>query len=192
MPRMKWAEDFDDLPEDWDDDGFEPYDGPEPPGNKVLNGEVKRMWTKEFSSGNEGLVVLFEAGGNTGDREKYNGWSTFERIPLIPSMNWKYGPLLEALGITLRDVKAKTQIEDDEDNVGFPIKRIGNLKFPKAVSVITKREQNGDVSEARAGKFAAATKRTKSSSSKTTSAKARSRRAAEADEYDDDDDDPPF
>jgi hypothetical protein len=189
VPRMKWGADFDELPDDWEESDFEPYDGPEPPSNKLLNGEVKKMWAATFSSGNEGIVALFEAGGNTGDREKYNGWSTFERIPLIPSMNWKYGPLLEALGITLEDVKRRTVVEDEDDNVGTPIKKIGKLTFPKACAVITKREKNGDEVEARAGKFAAVSK--KSKSAKATSAKARSRRAADEDD-DEYDDDPPF
>lgn len=177
MPRMKWGADFDELPEDWKDSDFEPYDGPTPPSNKLLNGEVKKMWAATFASGNEGVVVLFEASGNTGEKEKYNGWSTFERIALIPSQNWKYGPLFEALGITLQDVRAKTVVAEEDDNVGTPIKKIGMLKFPKACAVITKREGTGNDVEARAGKFAAVTK------------KARSRRAAEDDI---DEDDVPF
>jgi hypothetical protein len=183
MPRMKWGID-DDLPEDWEESDFEPYDGPEPPANKLLNGEVKKMWAATFSSGNEGLVVLFQADGNRGDRAKYDGWSTWERIPLIASMNWKYGPLLEALGITLDDVKRRTVVAEEDDNVGTPIIKIGKLKFPKACSVITKREKNGDDFEARAGKFAA------SITKKAVSSKARSRRVSEDDDELEDDDVP--
>lgn len=179
MPRMKWGADFDELPDEWEDNDFEPYDGPIPPSNKLLNGEVKKMWAATFNSGNEGLVILFEASGNTGDNDKYNGFSTFERIALTPNMAWKYGPLLEALGITLDDVKSKTLVAEDDDNVGTPIKKIGIMKLPKACAIITKREKYEGETQAKAGKFAAITK------------KARSRRASSM-AGDEDEDDAPF
>jgi hypothetical protein len=181
MPRMKWGADFDELPEDWDESDFTEYDGPVPPSKKLLKGEAKKMWAATSSSGNEMLVVLFEASGNKGENEKYNGWSTFERIPLIPKMNWKYGPLLEALGVTLDDVKRKTLVAEEDDNVGTPIKKIGAMKLPKAMAVITKREKYEDETRAIAGKFASAVTK-----------KSRSRRAADEDEDEYEDDDVPF
>lgn len=179
MPKMKWGADFDELPEDWEDsEGFEPYEGPVPPANKLLRGSIKKMWAGESSSGNDKLVVLFEAEGNTGENAKYNGWSTFDHIALTPGSNWRYGPLLEVLGVTLRDVKSKTLVAEDDDNVGTPIKRIGTAKFPASCGVITKSEGRGDEREARVGKYSAISK------------KAKSRRAAEEEDGLDDDDVP--
>lgn len=180
MPRMKWGADLDELPVEWEESDFEPYDGPLPPANKLLNGEVKKMWAAVSEAGNDMLIALFEASGNTGDKEQYNGWSTFERIALTPKMAWKYGPLLEALGITLQDVHKNTIVAKEDDNVGTPIRKIGTLKFPKACSVVTKRETYEGERQAKAGKFAAVTKK----------AKARSRRAAQDDDELEDDDVP--
>lgn len=193
MPRMKWGSaDFDELPEEWDEQDFEPYEGPTPPANKLLNGTVKKMWASESKQGNDMIVVLFEAAGNTGDREQYNGWSTFDRIALTPGSAFRYGPLLEIMGVSLRELQTKTVVSDDEENLGLPILKVGMRKIPFDCAVITKSENYDGERQAKVGKYAAASKK-RAKSSGSSSKKTRSRRARDED-YDDefDDDDVPF
>lgn len=178
MPRMKWGADFDELPEEWDESDFVEYDGPVPPKNTLLNGEAKKVWAATSKKGNDMLVVLFEASGNTGSKKQYNGWSAFDYITLTPDTAFRYGPFLEVIGATLNDVKAKTLVADEDDNVGTPVKRIGTAKFPKPCAVITKRERYDDETVAKVGKYAALAKKAKS-------------RAADEDD-DEEDDDTPF
>lgn len=207
MPRMVWGDEdvFDELPDEWDDDGFEPYDGDPPPANIVLRGIIKNIWTAEFSSGNEGLKVLFEAADNAGDRAEYDGWSSWENIAFTPGSAFRYGPLFELLGVTLRDVKTKTVVSE-EDNVGQPVMKIGTFKMPKdglPCKVTTKVEKDGDV---RVGKFFAddgederrpsrkstARNGRKAPAAKSSKARATSRRRARDDDDDYDDDDVEF
>jgi hypothetical protein len=186
MPRLKWNDvDFDELPEEWDDDGYEPYDGEQPPAGTLLNGEIDRMWYKEFSSGSKGFVVSFKADGNTGSREEYNGWGTLDNIVLQDNTAFRYGPLLEVLGITLDDVQRRTQTEDDEDQIGLPITRIGKVKLPVACSIITKNEKYEGERRAKVKTYAEVTKRAKAAG------KATKRRRTRDDE-DEHEDDVPF
>lgn len=144
MPKMKWGDDFDELPEEWEESDFQPYDGDEPPGNIVLKGAIERVWATTFKSGSQGFKSVFKASGNTGDRAKYNGWSCWDNIIMLPQNAWRYGPWLQVLDVTLRDVKLKTILAADDDNVGTPVVRIGTTKFAKPVScsIRTKREQS--------------------------------------------------
>jgi len=175
---MKWGDDFDELPEDYDGSDFEPYDGEEPPGNMVLRGEVKKLWTKTSSNGNPMLVALFQAEGNEGKRAQYDGWSCFDNIPLLPNTAFRYMPFLESFGLTLADLRRKTVVDDGEDNVGTPVLKIGTKKFPAPASITTKRE-----------KYEGET-RTKVNNWMASSTKKTSRRAAEADEEEYEDDTP--
>lgn len=193
MPKMVWddADAFDDLPEEWDESDFEPYDGDEPPANTVLQGEIKKIWALTFGTGSQGFKVLFEAARNTGDREQYNGWSSFDNIVFTPGNAWRYGPLLETLGVTLRDVKMKTVTEKTEDNVGLKILRIGTVKLEDgfSCSVLTEREK-GD------GEYGPRTRVRKymeaKQERKTSRTKAKATRRRQRDEDEDDDDDVPF
>lgn len=187
MPRLRWSDvDFDDLPEEWDESGFEPYDGDQPPAGTVLNGEIDRMWYAVFSSGKEGLKVSFKAKGNRGDKEEYDGWGCLDNVSLQPNTAFRYGPLLEVLGITLDDLRRYTVVADDDDQIGTPIIKIGKVKFPVPCSIITKSEKYDGERLAKVKTYAEALKRTKSSGGKV-SRQRRRRTRDEDDEFDDDD-----
>jgi hypothetical protein len=184
MPKLRWSDvDWDDLPDEWEESEFEPYDGDQPPSGTLLNGEIDRMWYKTFSSGNVGFVVSFKAKGNRGDKEEYDGWSCLDNIVLQSNTAFRYGPLLEVLGITLDDVRRRTVTEEDEDQIGLPIVKIGTTKLPVACSIITKIEKYEGERRAKVKTYSELSKRAKASGSKASSR----RRAAMAGEEDDDD-----
>lgn len=181
MPRMKWGDEFDELPEEYDGGDFEPYDGEEPPAKTVLRGQVKKLWITESKQGNRMLKVLFEAGGNQGKRAEYDGWSVWDQIPLLPNCAFRYMPFLESLGLTMDDLKRRCAIAQEEDNVGTPVLKIGTVKFPANISVSTKREKSEDYGTS-----------TRVQTYMETKVKKTSRRAAEDVSGDEDDDDVPF
>jgi hypothetical protein len=162
MAKMKWGSDV-----NWrelnnaeyteDDGGFEAYDGPMPPANTVLEGNIEKMWATESSTGNKMIKVLFVANENAGEKKKYNGCQIWENVLFsLPQMKWKWQPWLDALGISLRDLKDKTLVEDEESNQGYQVIRIGTVKFAKPfpVRVKTKLERDPEYgTQVRAGKF---------------------------------------
>lgn len=147
MPRMKWANSFDGLPDDPDDwsDGTEDYDGPEPKGNLVLSGDITKMWATTSQAGNDMIKVLFVASGNTDDRKKYNGWVCFDNITFADNMAWRYGPFLDVLDVGLADVERRTVV-GEEENPGFPILKIGPLSLKRPISgrIKTKIERSAE------------------------------------------------
>jgi len=185
MPRMKWndPDEFNELPEEWDDNGQ--YAGEDPPPNTVLNGIIKKMWATQSSAGNKMLKVLFEADGNSGKKEEFDGWGTFDNIPLTPKCAFRYGPLLEVMGVSLDDVRKRMAVGEEDERNGFPILKIGAAKIPVSCAVKTKSENSEDYGlSIRVGTYMESVKKAKSSST--------SRRRSKRDEDEDDDEDTPF
>lgn len=142
MPKMKWGDnepDWDELDDaEYTEGGdFPRYDGPIPPKNTILHGSLKKAWAVDSQAGNKMFKVIWEAEGNTGDKKKYNGLSIWENVVWTPQTKFRWQPWLDALGISLRDVRQRTVTAEDEDNVGLPIIRINKLKFPVDIRVVT-------------------------------------------------------
>lgn len=142
MPKMKWGDNFD--PDALDDEeydpdeegGFEPYEGPIPPKNVILKGSIKKLWALESGTGNPMFKALFEAGGNTGEKAKYNGLPIWENIVWVPQNKWRWQPWLDAVGIpNAKTVQARTITAEDDDNVGTPVLKVGKVQFNKPVPV---------------------------------------------------------
>lgn len=198
MPKMRWsdAEAFDELPEDWEESEFEPYDGDEPPPNIALRGVIKKIWCVQFSTGSDGLKVLFEAANNSGEREEYDGWGTFDNIVFSPGSAFRYGPFLELLGISLRDVR--NAVVGEEDNTGYPLLKAGTFKMP-ADGVPCKIRTKAENSEEYGRSIKVATylpdepdKRRAKTKTSSTRTKAKSRTATSRRRRDEEEDDEPF
>lgn len=117
MPRVKWgvgAEDVDDFDRD---SQFKPYAGPEP-RNGVYAWKIKVF---KFAAGGRGklpqmrpgLELVPRAGFNEG---KYAGYFIMDFIPVSDKTQFRYVPLLDALGVTGREFETAT-ITDEEGNI---------------------------------------------------------------------------
>lgn len=119
---------------EYSDSDFQDYDGEVPPIGTELIGYVKRMWwtrtaVKPDGSGDDPMLkILWVSDENEGDEEEYNGLPVWLNAPLIASAKFRWAPFLDCYGLTLRDIKSKTYVEDTEDQNGAPIERIGNWK----------------------------------------------------------------
>lgn len=156
MAKMKWDDDIDWKglnDEEYSDDGdFEPYDGPEPPANTLLDGEIKKIWLAESSTGNMMFKVLFEAGEDT----DYAGCPIWDNVVFTsPQAKFRWQPFLDAVGISLKEIKAKTIVGED-DNVGTVVEKIGKVDFPCEIRVRTAVEKKGEYKgQLRVGKWLA-------------------------------------
>lgn len=186
MARMRWSQDvnWDELEsEAYNPDEFEDYDGPLPPHNMILAGVVRKMWATTSSAGDEMIKVLFVAAGNEGEREVYNGAPLWDNISFtLPQVKFRWQPWLDALGVTLADLKSKTIVGDEEDR-GDVIEKIGRVNFagktPVAARVKVVREKYNDEAQAKVGKWLPP------------AMDADDADADEADDWDDEDDEPP-
>jgi hypothetical protein len=152
VPKLKASEftfDEDELEnaEYSDDEGFvSTYEGEDPPAGIILCGYARKMWLSESSSGADMLVVAFDADENDGDYEEYNGWSTLDYETLQANTKFKWKPFIDALGLTLKDIKNKMYTEDTAEKLGDVVEKIGTWK-PGAENdgawarVLTKREE---------------------------------------------------
>lgn len=160
MAKLK-AEDYgsfdpDELDVEWDDtDDYEPYDGELPKTGTLLSGYVKKMWWTFSSNDNAMIKVLWIADGNTGKTAEFNGLPVWDQIVFTPKAAFRYGPFLQVLGITLRDVFKKMDVADEDDNQGAPINKIAKL-IPgedAVCGVITKKEKYEGDWRVKVGKF---------------------------------------
>jgi hypothetical protein len=160
MAKMKWEDDIDwrglDAEEYDEDSSFDEYDGPTPPANTLLDGDIKKIWLAESSTGNMMFKVLFEAADNEGDNKEYDGCPIWDNVVFTsPGAKFRWQPWFNALGISLKDVKTKT-IVGEEDSVGTVVEKIGKVDFTEGVpirvrtSVEKKGEYKGQV---RVGKW---------------------------------------
>lgn len=146
MPKMKWGDnepDWDELDDaEYNEGGdFPRYEGPIPPKNKILRGSIKKVWATESQAKSQMFKVLWEAEGNTGDLKQYDGLTIWENVVWLPQTKFRWQPWLDALGISLRDVRQRTITAEDDDNVGTPVLRINKLKFPADIRIVTDRDQ---------------------------------------------------
>ncbi len=71
-------------------------------------------------------------------------------------MKFKWQPWLDANGISLRDIKAKT-ITGEEESQGDVVDKIGNAVFPAPARILTDVEKKGEYKgQPRVGKWLAA------------------------------------
>jgi hypothetical protein len=147
MPKLRWDADGEEPDwgamedEEYEEGGdFAPYEGPQPPKNTLLSGDIKKVWVVSSQAGNRMFKVLWEAARNTGDKEKYNGLAIWENVVWTTPAKFKWQPFLDGLGITLRAVQKATITAEDEDNVGLPVERINKLRFPAPLRVLTDSE----------------------------------------------------
>lgn len=159
MAKMKWDNDIDWRglhEEEYDESGedFEPYDGPIPPKGTILRGVVKKVWATSSQAGDSMFKALFVAEGNEGNKAKYDGLPIWDNVNwTLPQCKFMWQPFFNTLNVTLKDVKLKTQIEDDDDNVGTPVTRIGQAKFPYPTRIVTDRETYEGEPRARVKKY---------------------------------------
>jgi hypothetical protein len=147
VPRLKVPDeelDIDALEEaEYDDRDFdyESYDGELPPADTHLNGYVKKAWWCYTSNEDPMIKLLFIADGNVGDEEEYNGLPVWEQLPLTNSAKFKWKPFIDVFEISLFEIKKKTMIAEDPDNIGDPITRIGSWEPGEDArcSIVTKR-----------------------------------------------------
>jgi hypothetical protein len=149
VPKLRI--DDDELPDDLDDveydrerRDYEKYEGEQPPKDTFLNGYVKNVWWTETNGGDRMLKVLWIADGNTGETEEYNGLDVWENMALTANAKFKWGPFFEYFGLTIRMLKTQALIDEDEDNIGAQIKKIGKKFIPGPdcrCGIITSREK---------------------------------------------------
>lgn len=161
MAKLKW-DDFDDEGLDgvsWDpesDGGFTPYDGPIPPTDTILKGEVKKAWSTTSKAGNPMIKLLWEASGNEDEKKQYNGLPVWHNVVFMKEYPGLWKPFLAAFGLTASDVKNKTVIDaNEESNHGKLIVKISNTFKPgdAKVSIVTKKEKYNDEDQVRIKKF---------------------------------------
>jgi hypothetical protein len=162
MPRLKEAADDLDLEElesaEYSEGDFDTYDGPIPPKGTILTGYVKSMWWTRTQKDDPMLKVLWIAADNEGDREQYNGLPVWENAPLISAAKFRWAPMLDALGIKIREVATKLYVEPEDDQFGAPIEKIGTWvpgedSDPAWCRILIKRENYQGETMARAGKW---------------------------------------
>lgn len=134
---------------EYEDGGsFEKYEGEQPPVGTELFGYIKKIWWTYSQHDDDMLKILWVADGNEGDEEEFNGCPIWENYALISTMKFKWGPFLDVIGLSIRDVIKKTHVEEEEDgNNGQPIIKIGTWEPGSDESycrVITDRHKFGD------------------------------------------------
>jgi hypothetical protein len=105
---------------------FEPYDGPIPPNNSVLQVSLKWARVADFQSGSGGLKLLMEVDEPDGPKAKYNGCPLFENLVDIDTQDWKIRQFMDAIGGTGKDWDACVSVKDDNDNE--VITKFGKIK----------------------------------------------------------------
>src|SRR5215469_231383 len=121
--------DFDFDADELDDAEFDDsarYEGEIPPEGTILRGYVSKMWATETQGGDHMLKVLWVADENEGDLEEYNGLAVWENLVMTTAAKFKWAPFFSLFDIKVSDVKNKTKIENEDDNVGAPIISIGS------------------------------------------------------------------
>ncbi len=183
MAKLRWGSlgdpDFEAMDEQEyeETEDYPEYTGPMPPKNTLLNGVIKKVWATESSKGSAMLKVFFEATGNSGEKKKYDGLPVWDNVVLVPQAKFHWQTFLDALGLTLKVMKAKTVISDEDESAGTPVTQIGKVKFPAKVSIISGKEKYEGEFQARVTKYVPYVGADD---------------VDEEDEEDDDDDDPPF
>ena len=133
MPKLKLTDDDLDARDledaEYEESDFDTYDGPEPPAGTILPGYIKKVWwtwTQEKEDGSGGdpmIVVLFVADETAGE---YEGCVIWERIVLTKPAKFRWAPFLGVLGLSIFDVRQKTYVVDEDENLGRPVTHISD------------------------------------------------------------------
>jgi hypothetical protein len=129
---------------------FDSYDGEVPPKDIELTGFVRKMWWTRTQNNDPMLKILWVAEENTDDFEEYNGCPFWLNYALIGGAKFRWAPFLENYGLTLKQVKNNTDVQDKDDQNGAPINKIGSFRPGEEndeawCRVITDRERyNGE------------------------------------------------
>ena len=159
MPKLKITDDeldVNDLEDaEYEDRDFETYDGEQPPKGTVLRGYIKNVWYTFTKNDDPMLKVLFIADGNEGDEEQYNGLPVWENLALIRSVKFRWQPFFDTFGLSIRLVKTKTIIAEEDESQGAPIQKIGTWKPGEDArcKIITGREKYGENWNTKIGKW---------------------------------------
>ena len=148
-PRIKVADDELDVETleeaEYSDQDFATYDGEIPPKDTILIARLDKMWWTMTAKEDRMLKVLVIADENTGDLEEYNGLPMWENMALVPGAKFKWAPMMEHFGFTVRDIKTKLYVADeDHPQFGAPIERVGTFEPGSDAAwcrVITTREK---------------------------------------------------
>jgi hypothetical protein len=113
MPVVRWGIDQSDV-DDYDRSRqFKPYRGKIPP-NAVYDWEVKVL---KYAAGtrekNPQLIVGLELVPRDSSEDKYAGYFIMDYIPVMNKTQFRYVPLLDALGISGRDFATRTKVDTD-------------------------------------------------------------------------------
>jgi hypothetical protein len=113
---------------EYSDEQFDSYDGEVPPKDLELTGFVRKMWWTRSGAGDPMLKVLWVAAENDGDNDEYNGCPFWLNAALIGAAKFRWAPFLDNFGITLKQVKNNTDVQDKDDQNGAPINKIANWR----------------------------------------------------------------
>ena len=187
------------------------YQGEVPPTGTMLSFRVTKIWWTYTENDDPMLKVLSVAEDNPGDLEEYDGLPCWDNMALTTGAKFKWDPFLDHFGLTIRDVKAKTMVDSDDDNIGAPITAISKWKpgsdAATFVGVVSKERYNGkwqghiaewldadteldEEEEEEEAPASRSRRRPASRAKKTTPARRGTRRRAAKNE--DEDDEPPF
>jgi len=123
------------------------YTGEVPASGTMLNFRVTKIWWTYTDNGDPMLKVLSVAEDNPGNLEEYDGLPCWDNMALTTSAKFKWDPFLDHFGLTIRDVKGKTMVESEDDNIGAPITDIARFKpgsdAAMFVGIVSKERYNG-------------------------------------------------
>jgi ribosomal protein S16 len=131
VPKLKLSNDEfdpDELDVEYDDTSYETYDGEVPKTGTLVTARVTKCWWTYSQNDNPMIKAIAVAEDGDNGLEEYDGLPIWENITFTPSAAFRYQPFLRAFGLTLKDVKTKTIVADEEDNLGTPIEKIGTWK----------------------------------------------------------------
>lgn len=124
--KVKWGI-GDDEPEAASGE-FNDYDGPVPPRG-VYRVVLKKLWLTENKNGDQMIKGIAEIAGEKGEKKQYNGYAIWFNQNVTEQGAPYLKAFLDALGVSWNDFYNKTVVDDDEDNMGFPITKIGSKKI---------------------------------------------------------------
>lgn len=134
MGKVKWGIGTEE-PEDLQ--GFDVYDGPEPPKG-VYKVRLKFLKLKTNKNGDDMLNGLLEINEERKDKKKYNGYGIWFNQNVTEQGAPYVKQFLTALGVSWKDFISSTITDDDTDPP--TIKRLGKLKLVTADGESTQPE----------------------------------------------------
>lgn len=186
MGKMSWnvkGADVDSVEPKEDGETFEPYEGPIPPNNSVLQARLKWARVAEFQSGSGGLKLLMEVEEPDGPKAKYNGCPIFENLVDIDSQDWKIRQWLDAIGAEGRDWD--NCVSADDGNGNEAITKFGRVKADGlTLRVQTMIDTYNDEKRVKVRKYLPKIAGTATATKKSTGSKSKAGKAG--------DDEPPF